>query len=271
MERPNIFEYLDYRQFMSHMMDYLKEKKSFSVRQFTRAAGFKSTSYFSMIINQKRNLMNSGAKAVAKGFELDAQETKFFLKLVEFKNSNDLEEIDQLYSDLSQFKKFQTAQPEVLDQYEYFSRWYLSALFVALGTRWRNLSPSEMASQLGVSVKEINEGLEILERMGLIKREANKFVAKSIAIETPPEMKSLNIRNYHRQMMAKGLEALDHVAPERREVSSLTLYLNERQLKEVKKKVLEFQREMRALTCKPEEAREVYQICIQAFPLLSIE
>jgi uncharacterized protein (TIGR02147 family) len=80
------------------------------------------------------------------------------------------------------------------------------------------------------------------------------------------------VRNYHRAMLEHAANALDQIAVEDRDVTSLTLMLTHTDYEEFRARIERFRRELldladEKITQKEGEQREVFQIGFQLFPL----
>ncbi len=88
----NIFDYLDYREYLNAMFLFRKKKDlSFSHRMFALKAGFKSSGFLKLVIDGKRNLTEDSIFKIAKAFELRENEYEYFKSLVYFNQSEEIE------------------------------------------------------------------------------------------------------------------------------------------------------------------------------------
>src|SRR3954468_24344934 len=98
---PNLYAYLDYREFLK---DYYQERKTassvFSYKSFANKAGFKTKSFLKMVIIGKKNLSEESLQKVAKALKLDAKATSYFEDLVAFNQAKSLKLRNQLLEKL---------------------------------------------------------------------------------------------------------------------------------------------------------------------------
>lgn len=82
---PNIYNYLDYRQFLE---DFYKEKKKknpkFSYQVIANIAGFKAKSHYKGIIDGSRNLTTQSIPKMNKVLKLTDKQFAYFSDLVAF-------------------------------------------------------------------------------------------------------------------------------------------------------------------------------------------
>lgn len=270
MQRPSIFEYLEFRSFIRDTIEYQKFRGDFSVRKFAKAAGLNSPSYVKMIVDGERTPSPETVRKLPAALELDKAETKYFVCLLDFHNSKTLEEQNESYLTLRKLKGFKNINPTIAAQYEIFRSWYTVAVLEALNTSWRKKSESQMAEDLNIELAELKRSLKHLEEVGLIEKDPEgQWCPRFRAVETPHMLRSMNVRNLHREMLKKALECLED-SNENRDISGLTIALSEQSFKEIRDLVANFRKEINAIYLKEPQATGIYQINIQLFPLLKL-
>lgn len=267
----DVFQFLDYRTFLRQLVEKMRLQGQYSARRFAAAAGFKSANYMKLILDGKRNLTEKNVEKFIEIFALKKPEAQFFRKLVTFNQSLTDEAKHRAFLELLKFKRFQKVKSLELAQYDYFSRWYLIALYIALGTSWRSRPLGEMAHALGISLRELNEAIQLLHLLKLIEKKDGLWHSKDWVIESPEEMRSLQIRNLHREMLKKGIESLDKIDPDSREVGSLTLALSPENFEDLRGRLRKIRQELSLLYAEEKNPKTIYQLNLVLFPLLKIE
>ncbi|HEV8244682.1 MAG TPA: DUF4423 domain-containing protein, partial [Polyangiaceae bacterium] len=129
------------------------------------------------------------------------------------------------------------------------------------GMLWPAIPPAEAA-----------RALEILLELHLLARDGHgKIVQADTLVSTGPEVRSVNVANYHRTMMQRGAEAIDAVPATERDISSLTLCLGPDGLRRLKERIQRFRRELLELSTLESDPRQVVQVNFQLFPLSRLE
>lgn len=270
----DLFKYLDYRRFLKDYYAAQKAKKgsAFSFRSFARLAGLSSPNFLKLVMDGKRNLGPDGIKSFAKALKLGKEETAYFENLVHFNQCSTDDERNEWYKRLSASKKYREIKEIEKDYFVYFSRWYYAAIreMVLLpefkeDSDWisRKLSPP-------ITVKEAETALELLQKLGFLKREKGRLVQSEKNISTAREIISLAIANFHRQMMQRAMESIDLTKPEKRDISSLTVALSPEKFQEAKRRIQEFRRELNVLLSEDGSPKSVYQINFQLFNLSEV-
>jgi len=271
MDRPSVFTYLDYRIFLHDMFLYKKgTAASFSYRCFAKLAGFSSPNFLQLVVNGTRNLTITSIAQVAKGFKLKKPEREFFELLVFMNQAADHSEKDRYYRKMISLKAQGSLKKLETAQYEYFSKWYFPVLreLVVFGDKQQ--TPEQLAGCLipAVTVKEVETALARLADLGLIrKNDTGCWEQSDQIISTGPEVKSLLIANFHREMIAKGEQAINRFPASERDITALTFSIKESKVLELKRKIAEFRQELLKEFAGDEDADQVMQINIQAFPL----
>lgn len=270
-QKPSIFDFIDYREFLHATIVFLKLNGKFSVRKFAEEVGFKSYGYLTMILKRERNLSIKSAQKIVDGLHLSKNEAEFFLKLVHFNQSRDPEDKDKAFQDLFFFKKFKASRKVDANSYEFFSHWYIVALLEALGTSLRRANVEELAAAIRIDTRDVKYALEVLERLNFIEKDGTGWKRLETSFETEPVIQDLSVRKFHREMIQKALDSIDALATEERELGSLTISLSASKFAELKERLFQFKQELNALYSEDPDPENVYQLNFQFFPLARVK
>ena len=76
---PEIFKYLDYREYLQHAFAALKQHDpKFSFRAFAMAGGISSPNFLKLVLSAKRNLTRASTAKTIAALRLNKQESDFF-------------------------------------------------------------------------------------------------------------------------------------------------------------------------------------------------
>lgn len=271
MERPSVYDYLDYRSFLSDMFNFRKNRNAaFSYRYFSGKAGFASPNFLKLVTNGQRNLTNGSIAKVAKGFGLKKKEREFFENLVYMNQAATHDEKNHYYCKLVSITGSKNSAAIEKRQYDYFSKWYYPAIRELVAFSNGKIDPETIAARLHpkVPVKEVMSAINMLESLHLIeKRDDGLWQQVHRNVSTGPEIKSLVVTNFHKEMMRLAAEAIDRVPPKRRDISALTLSVHSDTLSEIKDRIIAFRKELMEMASADEALDTVVQINIQLFPL----
>ncbi|MBX7149535.1 TIGR02147 family protein [bacterium] len=270
MELPLVLNYLDYRSFLG---DWYRSCKSntvkYSYRQFASDLGFNPSNFLHLVVTGKRNCSEEAVRKIVKHIKGSAQEKKYFELLVSYNQSENAHSKDE---QLKKLEELRGKKRRLIDSDEakFFVNWYIPVLreIICLKNFVPNLSWISKKLNPSVSQEKVLEGLKILERLGYIKKEGNKYKQIESHLTTSPEVNSDWILHYHREMMNLALESLQ-LPSSARDVSSMTIGVTSEQFQRIKKKIVAFRDEIQHEleedgSVLPES---VVQLNIQFFPL----
>ncbi len=272
MKRPVVFEYLDYRTYLSDLFQYCKEENTtYSYRFFARKAGFSSPNFLKLVSTGQRNLTNESAGKIAKGFNLKKQEREFFENLVFMNQAGTHEEKDYYYQKMVAHKGSSNVATIDKDAYEYLSKWYNPVIREVVILGERNATPSQIADVLipKITAAQAEKSLNLLIRLGFIEKDKDGLWQQtSMALATEPEIRSILAVNFHKEMLDLATQSIDRFDSMERDITSLTITFKADTMPELKRRIASFRKELLNLSCQTEkDADQVIQLNFQAFPV----
>lgn len=264
-----VFEFLDYREFLRAYYDLKKAGGRFSYRAFARRAGLKSPNYLKLVIDGDRNLTPAMAQRFGKACGLDGEGLRFFEHLVAFNQAKTSSERAQRYRDLSSHRSFRKAQKLDLAHAAYHSEWFIPAVRELARRNDFRADAAWIAGQMvpAISKSDAARALRILEELGMLKEVDGQIRPSDSIVSTGPQTKWVHIGEYHRVMMRRAAEAIDLVPAAERDISSLTLCVDPGRLQEIKSQLRDLRGSLLALEEDSENPTQVIQINFQLFPL----
>lgn len=272
--RPDVFEYLSYREYMKDY--YLKAKehtRSMSFRKLSKQSGFSSPNFFKLVMDGQRNLSDEAAERVALTLGLSGDEISFFMALVSFDQAENRTKKNESFERISASRHFRKAGRIEPDFFEYLSHWYYPTIREMTARADFRLDAGWISGQLSpeVPVDDVERALEVLLRLGFIVETSDGAKRGDASLTTGHEVNSLAIVNYHHQMIERGAESIERIPREFRDISALTMCVRPEQVPELKRRVHAFRETLMALTDPIEDPTTVYQLNVQLFPLNKIE
>jgi uncharacterized protein (TIGR02147 family) len=270
VERPKVFAYLNFREYLDDMILYLRAHRLYSSRSFAETVGFSSPSYLKMIIDGKRNLTVKNARRLAMGLELSTEETRYFLSLVHFGQLSNTDLKQAAFEDLMQFKRFREIHVLTRAEYEFYTDWRQPVLYEMVGHVDFELEAESVCNSLGLTPKELERSLESLILLSLIKKENGKYIKTNLGIRTQHETKSVNVRNFQKTMISKSMELLDEIPAEHRDYQMLTLALSSTDFEALKKVLYSFLARTNQKFSSSKNPESIYQLNLQLFPVADL-
>ncbi len=266
----NVFQYTNYREFLRDYYEERKERDGYTYRDFAEDAGMNSSSWLLHLVKGVKNLSDESAKKIASALHLKKRETDYFLLMVSFTQARNSAEKDKYYTLMIALKKKLRLMLIGEAQYEYYTKWYYPVIRslvskIDFGDDYPSLAKHLIPA---ITPQEARKAISLLRRLGLIARnESGRWVQTDEIISTGNEVSSLCVVNYHKQVSRLASEAFDNIPREQRDISSLTLGINEEDFERIRDRIIEFRRELIEIARSSEHPDRVYQLNFQLFPV----
>ncbi len=267
-----IFEYLDYR---DYLREFYEEKKGenpfFSYKLFGRMVDI-DQSYLAKVLIKARHIAEKSIKKFIEYFSFDQQEAEYFETLVHFIKAKSDKESKLFFEKLLSFKELKS---NVLtsDQFEFYRKWYYSAIRSLLQFYDFHGDYRELAEQLTppISVKEAKKAIKLLEKLQLIKRDANgRYELVDKAITTGSEWRSLAIQSFQEETIEMAKESLARHKKEQRDISTITMNIGPEDLQRLKELTQQFRNTVIRYVNDNASPESVYQMNVQLYPLTKV-
>jgi len=267
---PSIVTYLNYRTFLK---DFYEAKKAFpagySYRRFSKDLGFESSNFIHLVLQGKRQLSKKTIQTIQNCFYWNALEKKYFECLVLENQSISKKEKEKYKKEIDKLKTKKRTEipPSYYDAY--FSNWFVPPLREILNLKGfqKNISWISKKFLFKLQDTQIQEALEILKKLNMIRKNNEKWEITDEHLTTPLEVTSDMLFKYHKEMIK--LSNLSLALPaEQRNISALTMGISKKQLETIKQKVDRFRDEIQQEIQESTEPIEVVaQLNIQYFPI----
>jgi uncharacterized protein (TIGR02147 family) len=241
----------------------------YSYHSFAKRAGI-SQSYLSLILKKKRKITHNVAKKVVHALGLSELEVKYFQLLLSSEINNDEGQKSYFKNKISEFHRQYHQTILDLEKFKMIQDWRYSAILeCVLMAQTKNIpfNAKGFAKLLGLTMAQINESLNKLIDLKLIEKTENGYRRIDTGlIESPTEIPSESLRNFHKQVMHKAIKAVDDQDTNRRSFSGMTMSINTKKLPEAKLKIQNFIKELSEFL-EDDNRDEVYQLSVGLFSL----
>lgn len=274
-KKINIFNYTDYKFFLKDYYNYQKKTyRFFSYRYFAQKTGV-AASVLKDIISGRRNLSVPVMHHYAAVMKLNNRETKYFEILVKFVNTKDNAEKNEAFIDMIRLRGRSGIKFLGEDHYEFFSKWYHSAIreLITLPDFVEDYELIARRLHPQITAVQVKKSIEFLLSSGILQRDKNgKLMQKDSVISSEYDMASAALRNYHKQMVELAGFAIEGVPRQLREISSLTLGISVKCLNRLKERIHIFKEDILTMVVDDKSDSElVCQVNFQLFPLVSLK
>lgn len=265
-----IYEYDNYRFFLNDFFAEQKTlKESFSHRAFAKKAGFASSSFFSHVVDGKRNLTDNSTEKMIKGISLRGKKATFFRTLVQYNQADTVENRENLYKKLSKIRKSSNLFAVSQKQWQYYDEWYYPVI--------RELAPSPnwdgdykklgMLVSPAITPDKAKKAVNLLLEIGMLTEENGQFIQAHEGV-TAKDVPSVVTRKMRREYIHLAEEAMENLPLEERLISGVTVTLTEQQYKEIEIRLNEIRQLILSEGLGEAEGEgKVFQINFQMFPL----
>lgn len=263
-----IVEYSDFRQYM---LDYYEERKRrsvFSWREFSKIAGFTSSSYMKVVCDGKSKLSRIGVERTGAAMGLVGFEMEYFRAMVEFGQAATEEKKKAAYEHMLAIAKVHKVRVLEGDLFEFYDSWQ-NPVVRELAPLMPGATPGEIAKKCypEISAAEVQQSLNFLTKAGLLKKAGDSsFVQAETSITGTPDATRLALRGMHRQMSKLATPALD-LPVEQRNFSGVTMGVSRESYERIVKVLDECRRQIIAIAADDKDIDQVYRLNLQLFPL----
>ena len=262
---------IEYSNFRQYLLDYYEERKrvsAFSWREFSKVAGFTSSSYMKVVCDGKSKLSKIGVERVATAIGLTGFELDYFRAMVKFGQAANEETKKAAYRDMLAIAKVHKVRVLEGDLFAYYDTWR-NPMMRELAPLMPGATPGEMAKMCytETSAQEVRESLDFLTKAGLLKKEKDgSFAQSETSVSGTPDATRLALRGMHRQMAQLATPALELPACERN-FSGVTMGVSRESYDRIVRLLDECRRQIIAIAAEDKNIEQVYRLNLQLFPL----
>ncbi len=229
----------------------------FSRRAFSRRIGL-SPGATSELLNGKRQVSAKVVERIVSRLSLDPQERAELLAFFKKKEDVQIDKVDPSYLQLS------------ADQFCVIGDWYHFAILTLMRTKDFKSDSGWISKRLGLTSSLVRKAISRLVRLGLVDKTQNgNWKRSKIRYRTSDDKANASVRRAHFQYLDNAKEALQNLNVDQRDFTSLMMTLSPEQLPLAKVRIRKFQGEL-SKELEQKLGPEVFQLCIQLFPLTKI-
>jgi uncharacterized protein (TIGR02147 family) len=265
----DIYNFFDYREYLQAVYTLKKEhEKGFSHRTFSNEAGISSPNYLFRVLKGERTLGMEYIEKFCKALELTRNESVYFTTLVQFNTESEIHKKETYLRTLLSLRYRRGVHRMGDKKLQFFSKWYYPiirelAAVVDFKDDYNLLARSCLPRI--TSQQAVNAVAYLLKAGFLQKNTDGDYIRTVPVISSGDEVKSVVLRNYHRQTLTQSIEALDTVGLENRDISSLTLSVSRKTFQAMKKELQDFRKRLLFMA---KEDTNPEMVCLAGFQLL---
>ncbi len=246
------------------------KRGAFGLRAIARRAGLAGPSLLSMVLRGQRKLTPDIALRLADALSLKGHGRKLLQALAQAETTKSPVERRRARERALELLSRHPETELSASQYRFFALWYMPVLYVWIGGDDFIEDTKAIALRLGGGVRpsEVETAIGDLLAIGAIKRNRSRRLVQSMgAVTTADDVPPGALNSYYEQMIDRARGALSF-PPDMREFSGLTIAISDSALPRVKEKIRAFRHELNSTLSHDPDARKIYHIGMQVFPVL---
>jgi uncharacterized protein (TIGR02147 family) len=281
-EAPRIFEFKDYRAFLTAHFAYRKAREpEFSLRVFARhpVLGLSSSSFLSAVVKGRKNLSQALRLRFGRALGLQPAEQEYFELLVQANQGKTHEERLHYQSRLGRFHGSR-ARSLAESEHRFYDRWWYPVVWHWIGLHPDQGNPARIARAIRprLDPAQAEEAIQALLDLELIKRLANGYAVTARHLTGGPGLKGEPARRYMRTNLRLVLDDLERPSSGPGEYHVWSFTLSARGRERLREKLEALRAEVRELSAdvvdpaadhRPEGAAagaRVFSLALQLLP-----
>ncbi len=263
-----IIEYTDFRKFMRDFYEEKKLRHAFSWREFSKSAGFSSSSYMKVVCDGKSKLSKVGVERTGQAMGLVGFEMDYFRAMVKFGQEETDAKKKAAFEEMRAIAKMHKVRVINSDLFDFYESWQNPTLR-ELAPMMPGATPGELAKKCcnEISAEEVKNSLNFLAKNDFLKKIGdNTFEQTAKSIVGNPESTQLALRDMHREMAGLAAASLDLPRSERN-FTGVTMGVSKDSYERIVKVMNDCLRQVVAIANEDTNIDQVYRMNLQLFPL----
>jgi uncharacterized protein (TIGR02147 family) len=237
----------------------------YSLRAFARDLQL-SAPQLSNVINGHRGLSPKAAESVAQLLALAPAQKEIFKSSLKAKFSPSKADRLVALRKLEELNHHAEATYLDLDLFKVISNWYHFTLLELIKIAKKNENKVQWFSEkLGISENEVALALTRLERLALIENTGRGYRVNQDTVIADQGIPTEAIRNFHRQLLEKSMQALTTQPADERYGYSGVMPVKVKSVERAKKLIQKFRIDFAKEVSDHQNGEEIYGLCLQFF------
>lgn len=264
-----VFDVTDYRDLLhSYYEDRKAQMPLYSYRMLGAKLGLDASQLFRIL--QKEQHLPVRCVPIAKELlGLAGRAAEYFELLIAAARSRTTQKRQELLD--KAFALRDVRRREINEkELQFLSQWWIATVRAFLEVTRGNADPAMIARSLIPPVKEeqVKEAIELLKDLGMVTRLPSEKLALAEAHLTVggPE-KAQAVRQFQKQVMQLGAASLDNIPVTHRDISTLTMAVDDECLQDLKELAREFRRQVQKRVEECNGPDRIIQLNMALFPV----
>jgi uncharacterized protein (TIGR02147 family) len=265
----NIFGYTDFHKYLLDLTAAMQEGTAvYSQRVIARKMGL-DPGNFSRILKGERSFPGSAVDKLATSLKLKKREREYLHALYDYHYARGHKKKRSHFEQMLRFRESKVRHI-ASDKYEFFERWYYSAVREVLGFfKYDGTNAAELGRLIvpAITARQVERAMQILAKLKLVRQNVDGFWYRTDeVINAGPVARGLSLNNYLIATMSLARDALEQPGGTV-QFSSTNLTLSEEAFNEVAEEIRHLRRKVLEMARDCSGPDRVYQLNFQFFPL----
>ncbi|MBN2037278.1 MAG: TIGR02147 family protein [Chitinispirillaceae bacterium] len=266
--RP-VKEYFEYREYLRDVFEEKKKECPYFSYRFMGKKVSTDASHLVKIFQKQRHIGRNSIEVFITFCDLKGSDAEYFSTLVHFNKSTSDRDSRFYYEKLLALKGV-AAHALEKSQYEFYTKWYYSAVLTLLDFYPFRADYKALASKVSppITIAKARKTISLLKELGLIKRKpGGPYYLTNKIITTGNQCRSIAVKAFQEETIRLAAEALHRHPKEKRNISTVTITIAEKNLDGINEMIKEFREALLNYAEAEKSPDKVYQLNIQLFPL----
>ncbi|MGL1936556.1 MAG: TIGR02147 family protein [Fibrobacterales bacterium] len=262
----SLFDYNDYREYLRDFYSDKKSKNGYISYRMMGGSLDVAGPYLIKLFKLQGHLKDEAASKIVALCKLKGKEADYMEALFHFSKAKKEVDIERWYEAMQMIRGVDALTLKT-GQYEFYSKWYYSAVWALL--RIKGMGSLKKIGGIftpKISDTEVKESLSLLQTLNLITDTDGEWETTAQHL-VAGDLKKGVIKKYHASMIELGKESVQRFSGEERTVRGITLAIDDECYRDIQEILDDTFKKIRARVNDVEDANRVVQANIQLFPL----
>ena len=271
-KQVDLYVYQSHVEYLRQVYEGMKStRKHYTLKDYSKDLGFGENNTMAQINTGHRKLSQKAAGRIAEILKFDNSEKRYFLTLIALEYAKTQAEKEQHMALILELQGRHRDDPKDQQELSFFNDWHHAVVFELLDMK----SPSSIEEickkfAMKLSVNQVSKSIELLEGLGLVaelEKDSGKYLKLKQDFSAGSNVPGMAIVRFHQEMMNLAKESLIETPPNQRDISSVTISIDEDMIERIKSDIRMFRSYLLFIASQSQKGDKVMQINIQFFPL----
>lgn len=269
-----IFEHDRASSYLRAVFSHLKElQRSYTLNRYSEDLGFGNNNTMAQINAGHRKLSKNAAMKISTALKLNKAEDKYFHTLIDLDLSKSQSRKEELQALILELRGRYSQKENIQEELSFFNHWRHAVIFELLDRKEaRTAKWLQQRFSMPIALEDVITSIELLVSLGAVEQQGEQppsYVKAQEDFSAGNSVPGLAIVRFHQEMMNLAKESLVATPPQQRDISSVTISIDEALIDRIKQDIALFRHYLIFLSSQQpaKEKGKVMQVNIQLFPL----